>query len=237
MSSLPKIDYPILNIKMPSSNKQYTFRPFLVKEEKILLMAKESKNDADILTAVKQIVQNCSLDKKFDIDSLAIFELEYLFLKLRAFSIDSIINIAYKDNEDDKIYEFEIDLEKIEVIFPKKVENTIKINENVGLIMKYPSASLYSDVDFLQLQKDHLFELIIRCIDKIYEGESVYEAKDYSKKDLSDFLENLNVKVFEQVHNFLLNTPKINYTIKYKNSIGNDREISFNSLSDFFTWR
>jgi len=237
MSSLPKIDYPILNIKIPSTKKELKFRPFLVKEEKILLMAKESNNDADIFVAIKQIVQNCCLDKKFDVNSVPIFDLEYLFLKLRSFSVDSTVKISYRDSEDSKVYDFEVNLEEIEVIFPKKINNTVKINENVGIIMKFPSASLYSDEEFLKLEKDQLFELIIRCIDKVYDGENVYEAKDFSKKDLSEFIENLNIKVFEKVHDFLLNIPKIEYKIKYKNSLGNDKEITFNSLNDFFSWR
>lgn len=237
MTTLPKIDYPILNIKIPSTKKEFMFRPFLVKEEKILLMAKESANDADIFVAIKQIVQNCCLDKKFDVDNLPIFDLEYIFLKLRSFSIDSIIKIAYRDSEDQKIYDFEINLEEIKVVFPKKVNNTIKINENVGIVMKYPSASLYSDEEFLKLEKDQLFELIIRCVDKIYDGEEVFETKDFSKKDISEFLENLNIKVFEKVHDFLMNVPKISHTIKYKNSLGTEKEISFNSLNDFFSWR
>lgn len=237
MSSLPKIDYPILNLKVPSTKKEYMFRPFLVKEEKLLFMAKESKNNTDILNAVKQVVQNCCLDSKFNIDTTAIFDLEYLFLKLRSFSIDSTVNISIKDAEDNKVYEFTVDLEKIEVAFPKKVSNTIKINEKVGLVLSYPAASLYSDEDFLKLEKDHLFELILRCIDQIYDGEEVYEAKDVPKTELSEFIENLNVKIFEKIHEFLMSTPKISHVINYENSLGTKRSIEFNSLNDFFSWR
>lgn len=237
MSSLPKIDYPILNIKVPSLKKEFMFRPFLVKEEKLLFMAKESANNFDILVAIKQVVQNCCLDKKFNIDSIAIFDLEYIFLKLRAFSIDSIVKLSMRDNEDKNVYEFEVDLDKIEIVYPKNINNTIKINEKSGLVLKHPPASLYSDEDFLKMEKDQLFELIIRCIDKIYDGEEVYEAKEFQKNEISEFVENLNVKVFEKVHEFLLNTPKISYTIDYKNSLGNDRKVEFNSLNDFFTWR
>ena len=103
--------------------------------------------------------------------------------------------------------------------------------------MKYPSASLYGDQDFLNLEKNHLFELIIRCVDKIYDGEEVYEAKNFSKKDIESFLENLSVKVFEQVQAFLTSTPKLEYVIDYKNSLGNDRKIVLNKLSDFFSLR
>lgn len=237
MSSLPKIDYPIINIKIPSTKKEYMFRPFLVKEEKVLLMAKESKNNADIFTAIKQVVQNCSLESKFNIDDLSIFDLEYIFIKLRSFSIDNMIKINYIDPEDRKTYEFDIDLEEIKVDFPKKNENTIKINEKAGLSMKYPPASLYSDEEFLNLKEDYLFELIVRCIDKIYNEDEVFEAKDFSREEIKEFLDNLNVKIFEKIHNFLLNSPKLNYVLKYKNTLGNEKEIVFNSLNDFFSWR
>lgn len=237
MPSLPKIDYPILKIKIPSTKKEYMFRPFLVKEEKLLFMAKESNNDADIFIAIKQIVNNCCLDKKFDVDSLALFDLEYLFIKLRSFSVDSIAKISVKDREDDKVYEFDVDLESVEVSFPEKVDNVIKINEDSGIIMRYPPASLYSDQEFLSLQKDQLFELIIRCIDKVYDGEEVYESKEFKKEELTEFIENLNVKIFEKVYNFLSSTPKLKHTIEYKNSLGNDRKVEMNSLNDFFSWR
>ena len=237
MPSLPKIDYPILKIKIPSTKKEYMFRPFLVKEEKLLFMAKESDNDSDILTAIKQVVQNCCLDQKFNVDDVALFDLEYIFLKLRSFSVDNITKISVKDVEDEKIYNFDVDLDKIEVVFPKKVDNVVKINENSGLVLKYPPASLYSDEEFLKLEKDQLFELIIRCIEKVYDGDEVYEAKEFTKDQLSEFVENLNVKIFEKVHEFLLSTPKINYSLEYKNSLGNDRKIELSSLNDFFSWR
>lgn len=237
MTKLPIIQHPIFNIKVPSLNKEHKFRPFLVKEEKLLLIAKESKSDIDIFTAIKQIVQNCSLDKKLDINKLSIFDLEYLFLKLRGVSIDNNVKITFKDYEDSKIYEFDVNIEEIGVVFPEKIENNIKIGPKSGIIMKYPSASLYGDQEFLNLDRDHLFELIVRCIDKIYDGEEIYEAKEFDKKEIENFLENLSVKVFEQVQKFLLSTPKLEYVIEYKNSLGNDRKIVLNKLSDFFSWR
>jgi hypothetical protein len=237
MTKLPVIQHPIFNINVPSLKKEYKFRPFLVKEEKLLLMAKESQSETDIFTVIKQIVQNCSLDPKLDVNKLTIFDLEYIFLRLRSVSVDNIVKINFKDFEDSKVYEFDVNIDEISVKFPKKTENTVKINSKTGIIMKYPSASLYGDQDFLNLEKDHLFELIIRCVDKIYDGEEVYEAKNFSKKDIESFLENLSVKVFEQVQAFLTSTPKLEYVIDYKNSLGNDRKIVLNKLSDFFSLR
>lgn len=235
--SLPKISYPTYTIKVPSTKKNVKFRPFLVKEEKLLLMAKESENNSDILLSIKQIVNNCCLDENFDNEKMTIFDLEYIFIKLRAFSVDNIVKVSYKDEEDGQNYEFEVDLNAVEVEFPEKNENNIKISDTFGILMKYPSASLYEDKDFLNLDKDYLFELIVRCIDKIYEGDNVFEAKNYTMKDLGDFLENLDSKTFVSVQNFLMNSPKLLHVMKYKNSLGNEKEIRLSSLNDFFTFR
>jgi hypothetical protein len=237
MSNLPKLDHPIHTIEIPSLKKNFKFRPFLVKEEKLLLMAKEGGNETDVLAAIKQIVNNCSLDPKLDINKLAVFDLEYIFLRLRAFSVDNKIKVSYKDNEDEKVYDFEIDLDQVKVIFPEKIENNIKITSKSGISLKYPSAALYEDKEFLNLDKDYLFQLIIRCIENIYYEEEVYPAREYKKQDLEDFLENLDIKTFQKIQEFLINSPKMNYIIKYKNSLEHDREIVLSSLNDFFTWR
>jgi hypothetical protein len=234
---LPKIEYPLYNIKIPSLKKVYKFRPFLVKEEKLLLMARESESQTEILSAIKQIVNNCCTDDKIDINKLAVFDLEYIFLKLRAVSVDNIAKLTYKDFEDEETYTFTVDLNDIEIIYPKNLENNIKITDKSGIVMKYPPASLYDDEEFLKLDKNYMFELIIRCIDKMYYGDSVYESKNYKKQELEDFLENLDMKTFESIQNFLLSVPKLEHTINYTNKKGNERKIVLNSLNDFFTWR
>lgn len=235
--SLPKIEYPIYNIEVPSLKKKFKFRPFLVKEEKILLMAKESQNSSDILLAVKQIINNCCLDIGLNFEQLAVFDLEYVFIKLRAVSVDNLVKVSYQDFEDNQSYDFEVDLNDVVVKFPEKIVNTIKISDQMGLIMKYPPATLYDDKEFLNLEKDYMFELIIKCIDKIYDGDSVYESKNYKKEEIAEFLESLGMQTFEEVQNFLLESPKIVHELNYKNSLGNDRKIILSSLNDFFTWR
>lgn len=232
--SLPKIQYPIYNINIPSLNIKFRFRPFLVKEEKLLLMAKESDNPSDMLNAIKQVVNNCLIDNNLDINKLAIFDLEYIFLKLRSLSVDNVVKLSYIDNEDNKTYNFELDLNTVEVKFPEKIDNNIKLSETSGIVMKYPSASLYDDKEFLNIEKDYMFELILKCLDKIYDGDNIYEAKDFKKSELSEFLENLNVKAFEDIKEFLLNIPKLYHEINYKNSLDNDRKIVLTDLSDFF---
>ena len=233
---LPKMDYPIYKINVPSLKKDFSFRPFLVKEEKLLLMAKESENASDILTAIKQIINNCLLDK-LDVNKLALFDLEYIFLKLRSASVDNKIKVSYRDNEDDELYDFEINLDDVAVVYPEKVDNKIKITEKTGIVMKYPSAALYDDKEFLKLDKDYMFELILRCVDSIYNEDELYEAKDYKREDLTEFLENLDVKTFQNIQKFLVTVPKMEYKINYKNKMEHDREIVLNSLNDFFTLR
>lgn len=234
---LPKISFPTFNIEIPSTKKKEMFRPFLVREEKILLMAKLSEKDEDILTAIKQIVNNCAIDETFDVDNLSIFDLEYLFIKIRASSVEDIVKVSYKDNEDNKIYDFEVNLNNIKIIFPDKIENNIKIGDDTGIIMKYPNASLYDDKEFLNSGNDALFNLIIKCIDKIYDGEEMYDVKSYKKEDVENFLESLDVKTFEKIKKFMTDQPKMSYDIKYTNSKNNERTISLSSLSDFFTLR
>lgn len=238
MSLLPKIEHPTFKIKIPSTEKIHVFRPFLVKEEKILLMAKESNSTSDILSAIRQIIINCSIDDKFDIDKLALFDLEYIFLKLRSVSVDNVVKVAYRDIEDNKLYYFEVNLEEIEVKFPKKkVDNVIKISENSGIVLKYPPASIYGDKDFLENSKEHMFDLIVRCIDSVYVNEEVYESKNIDRKEIEDFLDSLGVKTFKEIQDFLMTMPKLHKEITYENSTGKKKKIVLKSLNDFFTWR
>jgi len=234
---LPKIEHPIHTIRVPSQNKKYKFRPFLVKEEKLLLMAKESKNAYDILIAIKQIVNNCSLDDKFNIDKLALFDLEYVFLKLRAVSVDNLVNVTYRDKEDNKLYSFEVNLDEIEVKVPRKVDNVVKLSEDSGITLRYPPATLYDDEEFLKLEEDHLFEMISRCVDEIYSGDEVYESSNMTINEIGDFLETLDLKAFEKIKKFLLETPTIKKELEYTNEKGRKKKIVLRSLNDFFTWR
>ena len=232
---LPKINHPTFHIKIPSTGKKCLFRQFLVREEKILLMAKASEDPADVFRAVKQVVNNCAVDDSFDVDKLAMFDLEYLFLKLRALSVSNVINVTYRDNEDEKTYDFSINLDEVEVKFPEGVEKVIKINETTGVVMKYPVANLLDDREFLQSGEDSFYELIVRCIDKIYNGEDVYDSSTVDKDELETFLDDLDIKVFEKIQNFMASVPKLYHKIEYKNSNGNDRVIELNTLTDFFT--
>lgn len=200
-------------------------------------MAKDSEDPADILLAIKQIVNNCSLDATVNINTLTIFDLEYIYLKLRAVSVNNIINVVIRDYDDNTDHNLEINLNDVKVEFPENINKKIEITKKAGLIMKYPLATLYEDKEYLNLQDDYLFALMVRCVDKIYDGDNIYEASSYSKKELSTFLENLDLKTYEQMKMFLDKTPKLKYVLKYKNKLDQEKSVEFNSLNDFFTFR
>ncbi len=232
---LPKITYPTHEFVVPSTKKKELFRPFLVKEEKLLLMSKTTEDPTEIFRAIKQVINNCSISDSFDIDKLTTFDMEYLFLQLRSVSVNNISKVSYRDNEDGQIYDFEIDLSQIEVKFPEGISDVIKINEEMGIKMKYPMAGIFDDKEFFNAGDDQYFELILRSIDKIYNGEDVFDASENTNEELEEFMDQLDPKVYEKILNFMNNVPKLNHTISYYNKNGNVRVIELNTLNDFFT--
>lgn len=232
---LPKIDQPIFDMTIPSNGKKITFRPFLVKEEKILLIAQQSGNDTEIIRAIKQILNNC-VQEDLDIDGLAIFDLEYMFLKLRSKSVNNVVKLSYRDNEDDQIYNFELDLDTIEIKMPETVSSKIEITENVGMTMKYPDASITDRMKDFENEVDLMTFFIVNCIDTIYDEDNVYVASEFSDNEISEFLDGLDVKTFEKIREFFEDIPRLYHKIEYKNSMGSERSVELTSLKDFFMW-
>ena len=234
--ALPKIDKPLFEMLVPSQKRQVKFRPFVVKEEKILLIAQQSGQEKDMVRAIKQILDNCVQDEKFNVDDLTTFDLEYLFLKLRAKSVNNIIEVSYRDVEDDKVYDFQIDLDEVEMLEQGKVDNNIKITDKVGVVMKYPSIDIVENVPD-DLPAAELVEYLVRsCIDVIYDEDAVYPAKECTQEELTEFIESLDIETFVKIREFFDNLPRMYYKIEYENSLGNKREIELTTLSDFFTW-
>jgi hypothetical protein len=238
--SLPKIKHPLFEFVIPSTNKKETFRPFLVKEEKVLLMAKSSEDPGDIFRSIKQIINNCCVNKNFNVDVLTIFDLEYIFLQLRAVSVNNIVNVSYRDNddgEDGEPYSFQIDLKEIKVKFPENIEKKIMVNDTVGLIMKYPAASIFDDKEFFDSGDEAMYELTLRCIDCIFDGEDVFDSKNYTKEELAQFLEDCDVNTYDKIQTFMSSTPRLYHKLEYTNSKGVNKIIELISLTDFFTLR
>ena len=234
---LPKIDQPLFDVTIPSSKKKILFRPFLVKEEKILLISQQGGEDADVIRAIKQILRLCVQDDDFNVDKLTTFDLEYLFLKLRAKSVNNIVKLSYRDNEDDNVYNFELNLDSIEVEMPEGVDSTIKLSDSISMIMKYPSASITDKITQFDNEVDLMTFFIINCIDTIVTEEEIYPASEYSDEELEEFLDQLPVNSFEKIREFFEKMPKLYHKIEYKNELGNDRSIELTNLKDFFMWR
>lgn len=232
--TLPRLEHPVFSLTLPSTKKTLRFRPFLVKEEKILLMAASSQSLNDIMFAIKQIIRNCLLDE-YDVDSMPLFDLEYFFLQLRAKSVNNIIEVTYKDTEDDKSYSFRIDLDEVQVHFDPAHSSKIKLTEEMGLLMKYPSTNFSKEVLQAKTEAEAKFELILDCLDKLWIEEEQYDFADETRDGKVDFLDQLTVEQFAKVRDFLETIPHLRHTINYKNSLGHDREIVLETLGDFFT--
>ena len=228
---LPKIQTPIFNIEIPSIKKTKKFRPFLVKEEKILLLAQQG-NDSDLLDAITQIINNCCLED-LNISSLASFDLEYIFLKLRARSVNNLVELKYRDKEDDKIYTFEVDLDNVDIIYDLNHTNKIKINDQYTILMKYPGIDLPDQIKTVS-QDDVFYKMIVNCIDKVYNDNEIFKMNEYSFEEAKNFIDNLDVPTFEKIQNFFNTMPKLLHRLEYVNSNGTPRVIDIQGIKDFF---
>jgi hypothetical protein len=233
MVGLPKVPVSTVEIVIPSTKKKVRFSRFRCNEEKILLIAKQSGETIDILQAIKDVIASCAQDPTFDVNKLAAFDIEYLFLKLHAASVSNVAKIVIKDREDEKEYNFDIDLDKVEVDESERKDATVKMNDHLAAHFIYPPASLYGDRAIMDA-KDPTFEVVVKCLDKIYQDETVIEAKNFSRKELEDWVKELPYDIYEKVKEFFNNIPHISYTISYKNSKGTDQKIVLSTLADFF---
>lgn len=232
--ALPKLSHPTFELEIPSTKQKIRYRPFLVKEEKILLIAQQSNDPKDVVYAVKQVLQNCSLDP-IDVDDLTTFDIEYFFIKLRSKSVNNLVKLKYRDLEDELIYDFEVDLEQLEMTFDPEHEPTIQINDNTILFLKYPKMNMVGDIDKVENETDLVFEILRNCLDKIVQGSETYEIKDSTKEEIDEFILSLDVSTFNKVQNFFNTMPKLKHEIIYTNSLGNERKITLQNLNDFFT--
>ena len=231
--ALPKLSHPTFELEIPSTKQKIRYRPFLVKEEKILLIAQSSEDPKEIIYAVKQVLQNCSLDQ-IDIDDLTTFDIEYFFIKLRSKSVNNIVNLRYKDLEDEKIYEFEVDLDGIEIEYNKDHQKTINVSQNTILNLKYPKMNMINSLEKIENETDLVFEILRSCLDTIVHDSQVIEVSNYSREEIDEFILSMDVSSFNKVQEFFNTMPKLKHEIVYTNSLGNQRKIILQSLNDFF---
>ena len=233
--ALPKASYPIFDLILPSNKQSIKYRPFLVKEEKILLTAYASGEAKDIIIALKQVINNCILTEKIDVDNLTTFDLEYLFIKIRAKSVNNIINLTYQDLDDDKRYEVEVDLDNIEIKEDPSHTNKIEVGNGLGMIMKYPSAELATKLEAGNDDMQVFFKVLENCVESIYDANGVYPVEDEDPAELEEFIQSLDVSTFKKIQEFFTTMPKLYYEVKYTNSLGTEKVIPLTTLNDFFT--
>jgi hypothetical protein len=231
---LPKISQPIFQLTLPSTGKVVHYRPFTVREEKLLLMAQESGEKKDIISVYKQLINNCSIDQ-VDVDNLAAIDLEYFFICLRAKSVSNISKIQVKDAEDGEMYEVEVNLDKIEI--EKKnasVDNkNVKLTESIGVILKYPTFKTLTKIED-GTEVDSTLAILRGCIEQIYEGEEVFDAANYSKQELDDFILSLNKAQVEEIQKFFESMPKLVYNAKYVTKEKVVKDLKIEGLENFF---
>ena len=235
--ALPKIDVPIYELTVPSTDEKIKYRPFLVKEEKLLLIAMESGENSDILRAVKDIVDACTFNK-MKIGNMPMFDVEYIFLQIRAKAVGEVSTLRVLCLDDMKTYaKVEVDLNEIEVRVTDAHTNKIELSDEMGVIMKYPTVDSFVENKIDDISPANMLDVIVTCIDKIYDkkGEEVFDAKDSTKQELVDFVEQMNTTQFADVQKFFDTMPSLTHEITVKNpKTKKESKVTLNGLNDFF---
>jgi len=231
--ALPKISLPIYELELPSTGEKVRFRPFTVKEEKILLTAQESDDQSQIMLAIKQIVNNCLVEKT--IDDLAVFDIEYLLITLRSKSVDNKVEFEITDEETQEKVKLELDLTDVKVEKNPKHSKKIKISDEYTLFMKYPSVESFSDMIINDKQTaEESYRIMINCLDKLASEEEVFIFKDFSIKEVDEFVESLHSDTVKEIKTFFDTLPRVRHELKYTNSKGNEKVFVIQGTESFF---
>tara|TARA_B100000676_G_C17887717_1_gene737429 strand:+ start:17 stop:733 length:717 start_codon:yes stop_codon:yes gene_type:complete len=235
---LPSIATPTYEIILPSSNRKIKFRPFLVKEEKILILAMESQDTKQIASAVKNVLTHCILTKGIKVDKLSTFDIEYLFLNIRGKSVGEVIEVMVTCPDDGKTQvPMSINIDSIKVQKDKDHSPDIKLDDQYTLRMKYPSLNEFikNNFDAGNLKVDDTFDLIASCIDQVFSDEESWTSDECTKKELIDFIEQMNSSQFKKVEKFFDTMPKLQHTVKVVNPNTNvESEVNIEGLQSFF---
>lgn len=237
---LPKIDVPIYDLQLLSLKDKVRYRPFTVKEEKLFLMAGQSDEKDTILNTVKQVVNNCILDK-INVNNLPIFDLEYIFLNLRAKSVGEEVNLKYQCNnilEDDKkcnsIVNFNINLTDVKPEYSKEHKTKIEITDKMGIVMKYPTVKSVENQD-IQNEADSLFQIMVDCIDYVYDNDEIFYAKDTKREELVEFVDSLQTKDLQKIKVFFETMPKIKKETSFEcKKCGYKDKLTIEGIESFF---
>ena len=238
---LPKINTPTYDLTLPSTGKKIKYRPFLVREEKILIMAMESEEMSEITNAIVQILGDCILTKEVKVESLATFDIEYLFLNVRAKSVGETVdvNITCPDDGETQV-EMTIPVDSIRIQKTRGHKNIIKLDDDLSMKLRYPSLKQFVENNFEtndgNSEVGQSLSMISSCIEMIYNQEESWEASDYSKEELDEFIEQLNTKQFKEIESFFTTMPKLSHTIKVRNpNTKVESEVVLEGLAAFFS--
>ena len=230
---LPKIDMPTYELKLPSNGQKVKYRPFTVKEEKILLIAQESKDSEQIINAIKQIVNNCLLEGT--IDDLALVDLEYTLIMIRSKSIDNLVKFEIEDPDTEEKITLELDLTNVKIERPEGHTNKIEVSDQYTLFLKYPSADdFFGLLDDTKSESEKNYNIMISCLDKLASSEDVYDFRDFTRKEIEDFVESLHNNVVKQIKSFFDTIPKVRHEVEYKNKNGENKTFVIQGTQTFF---
>ena len=238
---LPKISTPTYQLTLPSSNRKIKYRPFLVKEEKVLIVAMESEDTKQIAGAVKDVIKNCILTRGVKVEELSTFDIEYLFLNIRGKSVGEEVEVLVTcpDDGETKV-PVTIYVDEIKVVKPRDHNIDIVLDDKMSLRMKYPSLNQFIESNFetddeAETMVDKSFRVVADCMDTIFDGEDAWEAKDYSAQERLDFVQQLNSQQYKKVEKFFSTMPKLSHTIKVKNpNTKVESEVVLEGLASFF---
>jgi hypothetical protein len=235
---LPKISTPTYELVLPSSGKKIKYRPFLVREEKVLIVAMESEDETQIATAVKDVIKNCIITRGVKVDDFATFDIEYVFLNIRGKSVGEDVEVLVTCPDDGETQvPTVISLDDIKVHTDKNHKKDIVLDDELTLRMKYPSMGEFVKTNFSgeEITVEGTFDLIASCVEQVFNEEESWSASDCTKKEMSEFLEQLSSKQFKEIEKFFETMPKLSHTVKVKNpNTGVDNEILLEGLNAFF---
>ena len=236
---LPKISTPTYELELPSTGKTIKFRPFLVKEEKLLVLALESDDSKEITNAIKAVLKDCIQTRGVKVDTLPTFDIEYLFLNIRGKSVGEDIEVSVLCPDDGETYtEVQISIDDIKVTKDKNHSNQIKVDDNLMMEMKYPSLDQFvkSNFEFSDgNQVDQSFELIASCIDKVYSSDEAWTTDDFTKKEVMEFLEQMNSAQFKEIESFFATMPKLSHEVQVVNPKTKKKsKVTLEGLASFF---
>ena len=236
---LPKISAPTYELELPSTKETIKYRPFLVKEEKLLLIAMESDDTKQITNAIKTVIKNCIETKNIKVESLPTFDIEFLFLNIRGKSVGEEIevNVICPDDEETNVA-IKLNIDEVQVKRDENHTNKIKLDDDLMMEMKYPSLDQFIKNNFDMSSGNAMeqsFDLVASCVDKVYNEEEVWSASDFTKKEMVEFLDQMNSSQFKEIEKFFETMPKLSHTVKVKNpKTGVESDVILEGLSSFF---